>query len=126
MPAGASVFIDANTFVYHFSPHPTFGSPSTDFLERINRQEINGQTSVDVLRDVAHRMMTIEATAQQGWPFAGIVQRLRKHPNVIQSLSLFRQAVECSRQPGGSCRNRIAGQMKRRKRAMHTVDGVAK
>lgn len=58
LPVGASVFIDANAFVYHFSPHPTFGSPSTEFLERINRQEIKGHTSVDVLRDVAHRIMT--------------------------------------------------------------------
>lgn len=31
---------------------------------------------------------------QQGWPAAGIAQRLRKHPDVIRSLSLFRRAVD--------------------------------
>lgn len=80
VPAGTSLFIDANTFVYHFSPHPTLGPPCTALLERINRGEIVGYTSTDVLRDVAHRMMTIEAAAQQGWPFVGIARRLRGTP----------------------------------------------
>ena len=25
IPAGSSVFVDANTFVYHFQPHPLYG-----------------------------------------------------------------------------------------------------
>ena len=94
IPAGASLFIDANTFVYYFSPHAKFGRPCTELLQRSQRQEIAGTTSIDVLSDVAHRMMTIEAMTQQGWPAAGIAQRLRKHPLIIQSLSLFRHAVD--------------------------------
>ncbi len=94
IPTSASLFIDANTFVYHFGPHPTFGHGCTELLDRIKCQEIAGVTSLDVLRDVAHRMMTIEAISLQGWPAAGTAQRLRKHPNVIQSLTLFRQAVD--------------------------------
>ena len=35
--AGASVFVDANTLVYHFQPHPVFGSPCTDLVERIEQ-----------------------------------------------------------------------------------------
>jgi hypothetical protein len=77
VPAGASLFIDANTFVYHFSPHATLGVPCTDLLERINRQEIFGSTSIDVVRDVADRIVTAEAMARQGWPVAGIAQRHR-------------------------------------------------
>lgn len=94
VPAGASVFIDANASVYYFSPHSTLGAPCSELLARINRQEISGSTSVDVLRDVAHRIMTAEAIAKHAWPIAGIAQRLRKHPTVIQSLSVFRQAVD--------------------------------
>jgi predicted nucleic acid-binding protein len=92
--AGASLFIDANTFIYHFSPHLNLGLPCTELLERIHRGELSGITSIDVLRDVAHRMMTAEAIARQGWPVAGIAQRLRKRPDVIQSLTVFRHAVD--------------------------------
>lgn len=45
VPAGTSLFIDASTFVFHFSPHPTLGPPCTALLERINRGEIVGRTS---------------------------------------------------------------------------------
>jgi hypothetical protein len=65
LPAGASLFIDANTFVYHFSPHATLGAPCTELLERVNRQEISANTSIDVLRDVAHRIMTAEAMTEK-------------------------------------------------------------
>lgn len=94
VPSGASLFIDANTFVYHFSPHDVFGPACTDLLDRVTRRDIFSSTSLDVVRDVAHRMMTVEAMSVQGWPPTGIAQRLRKHPAVVQSLSLFRQAVD--------------------------------
>ncbi len=29
LPAGASVFLDANTLVYHFQPHPVHGPVCT-------------------------------------------------------------------------------------------------
>lgn len=35
--AGASLFIDANTFVYHFMPHPTLGIACADLLARIQK-----------------------------------------------------------------------------------------
>ena len=27
IPDGATVFLDANVFVYHFAPHPVFSAP---------------------------------------------------------------------------------------------------
>lgn len=62
--------------------------------DRITRREIAGSTSLDVVRDVAHRMMTVETMSREGWPAKGIAQRLRKQPAVIQSLSQFRRAVD--------------------------------
>jgi predicted nucleic acid-binding protein len=94
IPAHESLFIDANTFVYHFGPHPVFASACTQLLARITRGEIQGFTSADVLSDVAHRLMTLEAMARLGWPYGGIAQRLRKHHVEIQKLALFRQAVD--------------------------------
>jgi predicted nucleic acid-binding protein len=94
LPAGASVFVDANTLVYHFQPHPVLGAACTDLVERIERQELTGFTSTHVLSEVAHRLMTLEACLLFSWPFAGIAQRLRQHPAQVQTLTRFRQALQ--------------------------------
>jgi predicted nucleic acid-binding protein len=91
---GAAVFLDANTLVYHFQPHPVFGPAATDLVERIEHQELRGYTSTHVLTETAHRLMTLEAAALFGWPLAGIVQRLRRHPTQVQTLGRFRQAIQ--------------------------------
>jgi predicted nucleic acid-binding protein len=94
IPAGASLFIDANTFVYHFTPHPVLQPACSALLARVARRELFAATSTHVLNDVAHRVMTTEAVAKFGWPVAGIAQRLRSHPADIMRLSLFRQAID--------------------------------
>jgi predicted nucleic acid-binding protein len=87
IPAGASVFLDANIFIYAFGPDPTFGPACDQLLDRIARQEIQGFTSAHVLSDVAHRLMTLEACATFGWSMAGIARRLKRHPTQIQVLA---------------------------------------
>ena len=92
--AGEAVFVDANPLTYHFQPHPVWGPPCTDLLQRIENQELAGFTSTPVLSEVSHRLMTIEASALFGWPFAGIGNRLRTHPAEVQQLTAFRQAID--------------------------------
>lgn len=94
VPAGASVFVDANPFVYAFAPEPALGPPCFALLERIARSEVDGYTSSLVLCDVAHRLMTLEACAAFGWPHAGIAHRLKRHPAEIKKLHRFRQALD--------------------------------
>jgi predicted nucleic acid-binding protein len=38
--------------------------------------------------------MTIQASAQFGWPFAGIGNRLRTQPAEVRKLTAFRQAID--------------------------------
>ena len=94
LAAAVAVFLDANTIVYHFSRHSRYGTACTGLLERIARKELVGSTSSHVLSEVAHRLMTLEATDRYGWPYAGIAQRLRRHPAEVQALTRFRQAVD--------------------------------
>jgi predicted nucleic acid-binding protein len=94
LPLNASVFIDANTFVFHYSQHPLLATPCTELLDRIRRGELRGSTSADVLSDVAHRLMVLEATATLGWTGTGITGRLRRHPQEIQKLTRFEQSVQ--------------------------------
>ena len=91
---GAAVFVDANTFVYNFGPHPTFGTACAQFLARIEQGEIQGFTSASVIADTAHRLMAEEAITRFGWPRQGIANRLKRHPAEVQQLSRYRQAVD--------------------------------
>ncbi len=90
---GASVFVDANTFVYYLAADPVFGPACKQFFERIDRQEIVAFTSTQELSDVAHRLMTMEAMARFGWPANAIAQRLRNHSAEISKLTTFCTAV---------------------------------
>ncbi len=91
---GEAVFVDANTLVYHFSAHATFGPACTHLLQRVENQELLGFTSTQILGEAAHRLMTTEASSLFGWPFAGIGNRLRTHPTEVQRLSIFRTAMD--------------------------------
>ncbi len=93
IPAGLTVFVDANPLVYHFSAHPQFGTACTRLMERIERQEVQAFTSAHVLGDVGHRLMTIEAMNLLGWPAAGLAARLRKHSSEIPRLTLYQQSL---------------------------------
>jgi predicted nucleic acid-binding protein len=86
------VFLDASVFIHHFEPNASFGPAATEFLERIENQELNGITATHIVSEVAHRLMTIEAMQAFGWKSAGIALRLRNHPAQVQSLKRFRQA----------------------------------
>ena len=50
---GESVFVDANTLVYHFAADPQFGAACTDFVSRFERHEIVAVCSTHVVSDVS-------------------------------------------------------------------------
>ena len=92
--AGERIFLDANLFVYHFVADPLYGAACSQFLQRVENQEIRGLTSTHILTEMAHRIMTVEAIGACAWPVAGIARRLRQHPALVQQLAGFHQAVE--------------------------------
>ena len=89
----ADVFVDANTFIYHFTADPKWGAGCTRLLERIEFQELRGFVSTHVLADVVHRLMTTEAMDLLGWPATRLAARLRKHHAEIPGLSVYLQAL---------------------------------
>lgn len=94
IPAGESVFLDANVFVYDFGPDPVFGVPSQNLLERIEHGDLQGFCSTHELSNVAHRLMALEACQTFGWSYTGIGPRLRSHPAEITQLNRFRRALD--------------------------------
>ena len=94
MVSGESVFLDANTLVYHFQPHPIHGQACGQLFSRIDQQDLLGYTSTHVLSELAHRLMMVEASALPGWTASKIKLRLRQHPAALSNLKQFRNAVE--------------------------------
>jgi predicted nucleic acid-binding protein len=93
LPGRASVFLDANTFVYFFAADPVLGPSCERLFTRIQSHEIDAHTSTHVLSEVAHRLMILEAAVQFGWP-SKIVPKLKRQPDCIAQLQRFRTAME--------------------------------
>ncbi|MFO0964008.1 MAG: type II toxin-antitoxin system VapC family toxin [Gemmataceae bacterium] len=95
IPANAALFVDANIFVYYFTPEPKLGPACQQLFERITKyQEFSAYTSTHILGEVAHQLMIMEATTRLGWPLPGITGRLQKHPAEVRKLTRFRQAID--------------------------------
>lgn len=93
IPSGVSIFLDANTLIYHFSNDKKFGPACTQLIKRIELRDLSGFTSAHALADLAHRVMTLEAISLKGWLQTGIAARLRKHHVEVPTLSIYRQAI---------------------------------
>jgi predicted nucleic acid-binding protein len=92
--AGAHVFVDANSLIYHFSPHPVFGSACKQLVADIENQTLFGYTSPHIVGEVSHALMIIEALSLPGWGVSNVPKRLKKQPVAVQQLTRFQQAVE--------------------------------
>jgi len=51
IPNGSSVFLDANTFVYHFAADPVLKTPCTQLLDRIEQNLVHGFISTHVVTE---------------------------------------------------------------------------
>ncbi len=82
----AKVFIDANIFLYSAFKHPVFGNKCKDFLVRIEKGEINGNTSDYVLNEVFHKLMIAEVVKKFTKTAKQAIILIKKKPDVIGEL----------------------------------------
>jgi predicted nucleic acid-binding protein len=95
IPSGASIFLDTNCLVYAVSADPRYGPACKRLLERIDNQDLQGFISSHVLGEMAHRVMTIEASTRFNRNLStGIANWLRRQPTEVQQLTRYRQAIE--------------------------------
>lgn len=93
LPKNSDVFVDAKVFVFYFQQHAVVGPSCTALIKRIELRELFGFTSTHVVSEVAHRLMTMEASMKFGWS-SRIVNRLQQDLSVVQKLIDFRQACQ--------------------------------
>jgi predicted nucleic acid-binding protein len=91
--AGSTVFLDSNTLIFHFTAHAKYGAACTRLLDRIEQHHIEGVCSAHVLAETIHRLMTIEAMNQLGWPATRLAARLKKHHAEIPNLGVYQRAL---------------------------------
>ncbi len=58
LPVGSSVAIDTNIFVYAATGR---SADCRSFLERLNRLEVRGLTTLEIMAETCHRLMLDEA-----------------------------------------------------------------
>lgn len=80
----SEVFVDANIFIYHFTG---VSEECSNFLARCEEDELDGFTSVNVLLEVLHRLMMIEAVKKRLIKPPRLIQKLKEKPEKICQLN---------------------------------------
>ena len=84
--SGLEVFIDANIFIYHFTG---VSDESSDFLSKCEHGILTGITSANIILEVLHRLMMIEAVRKKMVKPPNIIRKLRKSPKKIKQLNEY-------------------------------------
>jgi len=79
---------------YLSSRMPSGESLHANSSQRIENQQLVGYTASQVIGELSHRLMTLEANTLLGWPMAGIGNRLRTAPVGGSEVEQVRTAVE--------------------------------
>ncbi len=84
--SGTEVFIDSNIFIYHFTG---VSDECSELLSRCEDGEIRGITSVNVLLEVLHRLMKIEAINKKLVKPPNVLKKLRNKPEKVRQLNEY-------------------------------------
>ncbi|EFK06022.1 PIN domain protein [delta proteobacterium NaphS2] len=84
MKRGSEVFVDSNILIYHFTG---LSDDCSNFLGRCEMGELNGMTSVNVILEVLHRLMMVEAVHKNLVKPPNIVKKLGRAPQKIKELN---------------------------------------
>jgi len=91
VPAGTTIFVDANILIYHFSG---LSLECQAFLQRCESRQVDAYTGVHIVLEVMHRLMMLEAL-QKGFITGGQpARRLKEHPEIVKGLQVYNQSVQ--------------------------------
>ncbi len=90
----SSVFIDANIFIYYVTEHPQFVDSCEKLIEKMDKGEVSGMSSLFVLNEVLHKMMMLEVCKKYNKDMGQAIQYLRKKPEAISTLHRTRKNIQ--------------------------------
>jgi predicted nucleic acid-binding protein len=88
---GSEVFVDSNIFIYHFTG---VSEECSDFLGRCERGKLIAMTSVNVILEVLHRLMMVEAVRKNLVKPPNVVKKLSKVPQKLKRLNEYSENTE--------------------------------
>lgn len=91
LKAGSSIFIDANIFIYHFTG---LSEECSSLLERCEGEEILGFTPANILLEVMHRLMVLEALVRELVTPGRVAKKLKNRPEIVKQLTAYAAQVQ--------------------------------
>ncbi len=89
--AGSEIFVDSNIFIYHFTG---VSDECSDFLGRCERGKLIAMTSVNVILEVLHRLMMVEAVRKNLVKPPNVMKKLSKAPQKLKRLNEYSENTE--------------------------------
>ena len=83
IPSGMECFVDANIFIYHFTG---ISEECSRFLKRCEEGSIEGVTATNVMLEVLHRLMMVEAVKKGLVTPANALRKLQRSPETVREL----------------------------------------
>ena len=81
---GSTVFVDSNIFIYHFTG---VSDECSEFLERCERGELTGVTGMNVILNVLHCLMMVEAVRKDLVKPPHVAAKLSREPRLLKHLN---------------------------------------
>jgi hypothetical protein len=91
---GATVFIDANIFLYKILEHWKYARPCNELLKDVNRGKYSGVISVFVCNEVFHRVMFAELFKEHNIDAKHATKYLKDNPDVLKELWAPGEAIK--------------------------------
>ena len=82
----SEIFVDSNIFIYHFTG---VSDECSDFLSRCERGDLIAMTTVNVILEVLHRLMMVEAVRKNLVKPPNVVKKLSKAPQKLKRLNEY-------------------------------------
>jgi predicted nucleic acid-binding protein len=94
IPDGGVCYIDATIFYYHLVSTAALSDDCSDLLMRMSQGRVHGVTSSVAVAEATHKVMLAEVVHRHGVPLAGLIARLKRHPELLDSLTHHQELLE--------------------------------
>jgi predicted nucleic acid-binding protein len=90
VPGGEEILVDANILIYYF-----FGISSAcrTFLQRCESRQVEAFTGVDIVLEVAHRSMLLEALHTGLISGGQLARKLKGQPEIVKSVREYNRSI---------------------------------
>jgi predicted nucleic acid-binding protein len=93
IPDGSVCYIDATIFYYHLVSTPALSDDCSDLLTRMAQGRVHGVTSSVAVAEATHKVMLAEVVHRHGVPLTGLIARLKRHSELLDSLTHHQQVA---------------------------------